>query len=69
MRYIGERNMNRANVVFTPDDKSTTDDDTELLNGIYRSDFKDNDGQIALDPAIMKRPFVVWAHLRYPPGL
>lgn len=52
MRYIGERNKNRANVVFTSDDKATTDDDARLLNGIYRSDFKDNDGQISQDAAI-----------------
>lgn len=52
MRYIGERNLNRANVVFTPDDVSTSPDDAQLLNGIYRSDFKDNDGQISQDAAI-----------------
>lgn len=52
MRYVGERNMNRANVVFTPDDKATTSEDAELLNGIYRSDFKDNDGQTSQDTAI-----------------
>jgi hypothetical protein len=52
MRYIGERNMNRANVVFTPDDVNTSPDDADLLNGIYRSDFKDNDGQISQDAAI-----------------
>jgi len=52
MRYIGERNLNRANVVFTPDDANTSPDDANLLNGIYRSDFKDNDGQIAQDTSI-----------------
>lgn len=52
MRYIGERNLNRANVVFTSDDVATTTEDADLLNGIYRSDFKDNDGQISQDAAI-----------------
>jgi len=52
MRYIGERNLNRANVVFTPDDANTSPDDANLLNGIYRSDFKDNDGQISQDNSI-----------------
>lgn len=52
MRYIGERNMNRANVVFTPDDVNTSPEDADLLNGIYRSDFKDNDGQMSQDTAI-----------------
>jgi hypothetical protein len=52
MRYIGERNKNRANAVFTPDDINTNEDDAELLNGVYRSDFKDNDGQISQDLSI-----------------
>ena len=52
MRYIGERNKNRANVVFTPDDINTNEDDAQLLNGVYRSDFKDNDGQISQDLSI-----------------
>ena len=46
-RYVGEWTMNRANVQYVPDDSATTDDDADLLNGIYRADFKDNDGQIA----------------------
>ncbi len=54
MRYIGERNLNRANVVFTSNDKTTTDGDAQLLNGIYRADFKDNDGGIAQDNAVLE---------------
>ncbi|MCP5005820.1 MAG: hypothetical protein GY941_18075, partial [Planctomycetes bacterium] len=52
MRYVGERNLNRANVVFTSNDKATTDKDAQLLNGIYRADFKDNDGGISQDNAV-----------------
>ncbi len=52
MRFIGEWTLNRANVTFTPDDASVTDDDAELLNGIYRNDFKENGGQRSQDVAV-----------------
>lgn len=51
-RYVGEQKLNRANVLFTPDDNATNDDDADLITGIYRADFKDNDGQISEDNAI-----------------
>lgn len=51
-RFIGEWSLNRANVTFTPDDTATTDEDADLLSGLYRADFKDNDGQIAQDNAV-----------------
>jgi hypothetical protein len=54
MRYVGEWTLNRANVTYTPDDAATTDDDAELLNGVYRGDFKENDGQISQDNAILE---------------
>ena len=54
MRFIGEWTLNRANVNFTPDDKSTTEEEAELLSGIYRSDFKDNDGQLSQDLAVFE---------------
>lgn len=53
-RYVGEWTLNRANVMFTPDDSATTDDDADLLSGIYRADFKDNDGQLAQDNAVQE---------------
>jgi len=52
MRYVGEWTLNRANVLYTQDDKATSEEDAELLNGVYRADFKDNDGQIAQDCAV-----------------
>jgi hypothetical protein len=52
MRYVGEWTLNRANVLYTQDDKATTENDADLLNGVYRADFKDNDGQIAQDTAV-----------------
>ena len=54
MRYVGEWTLNRASVTYTPDDQATTDDDAELLSGIYRGDFKENDGQISQDTAVME---------------
>lgn len=54
MRYIGEWTLNRANVIFTQDDHKTSEEDAELLNGVYRADFKDNDGQVAQDTAVFE---------------
>lgn len=51
-RFRGEMNLNRVNVQYTPNDDVTSDDQAELLTGIYRADFKDNDGQIAQDNAV-----------------
>lgn len=53
-RSIGEWNQNRAGVVFKPSDGGTTKKDSELLNGIYRSDFRDYSGGIATDNAVME---------------
>lgn len=50
--FVGEWKMNRAGVYFSPDDDATTDDDSERLTGIYRADFNDNDGKIAVDTAV-----------------
>ena len=54
MRYVGEWTLNRANVLFTEDDKATSEADAELLNGVYRADFKDNDGQVSQDTAVLE---------------
>jgi len=51
-RFIGEWNQNRVGVEFKPDDNKTSDDDAELLNGIYRADFRQNSGKIATDNAV-----------------
>lgn len=53
-RFLGERNQNPTGVVFKPDDRGTTTKDSDLLNGIYRSDFRDYSGKIAVDNAIME---------------
>lgn len=54
MRFVGEWTLNRASVIYTADDSATTEDDADLLNGVYRADFKDNDGQIAHDNAVLE---------------
>ena len=51
-RFIGEWNLNRQGVKFKPDGDVTTDKDAELLNGIFRADFRDGSGKMALDNAV-----------------
>ena len=66
-RFIGEWTDNRVNVSFTPDDEATTDDDAELLNGIYRADFKDNGGQTAQDTAVKEVAYCGVGHFKISP--
>jgi hypothetical protein len=51
-RFIGEWNLNRMGVEYRPDDDVTQDADAELLNGIYRADFRDGSGKISMDNAV-----------------
>jgi len=51
-RFIGEWSQNRVGVDYKSDDQATSDDDAELLNGIYRSDFRDFSGRVATDNAV-----------------
>lgn len=52
-RFIGEWNQNRLGVEFKPNvGTKTTDDDAELLNGIYRADFRQNSGKMSVDNAV-----------------
>ncbi len=51
-RFIGEWNQNRVGVEYKPDDLATSDDDAELLNGIYRADFQQFSGAISTDNAV-----------------
>lgn len=52
MRYVGEWTTSRAGVIYEPDDGDTTDDDAELLTGVYRGDYRENGGKAAQDNAI-----------------
>ena len=51
-RYLGEWSSNPTGVEFKPNDMKTSDDDAELLNGIYRSDFRSFSGEVATDLAV-----------------
>jgi len=51
-RFLGEWDNNRIGVEFKPDDDKTSDEDAELLNGIYRADFRNNSGKLATDLAV-----------------
>lgn len=51
-RFLGEWIDSRTGVEFKPEDAETGDEDAEMLNGIYRNDFRDNSGAIATDVAV-----------------
>lgn len=51
-RFIGEWNNNRTSVEYKPNDRATTDEDAELLTGLYRSDFRQFGGSQAVDNAV-----------------
>ena len=51
-KFVGEYSLSRLGVEYDPDDDATTDDDAELLSGIYRADFRDNSGREAVETAI-----------------
>ena len=50
--FIGEWNQNRVGVEFKADDSKTTSDDADLINGIYRHDFRRNSGKLSTDNAV-----------------
>lgn len=51
MRLIAEWNGNRVGVEYRPDDSNTSDKDAEILNGIFRADFRDGSGKISVNNA------------------
>ncbi len=51
-RLTGQWNLNRVAVEFKPDDDKTNDDDADLLNGIYRKDYRQYSGKMAIDQAV-----------------
>ncbi len=51
-RYIGEWNQNRIGVEFKADDSATSDDDADLINGIYRADYRQYSGKMSVDNAV-----------------
>ena len=53
-RFIGEWSLNRVGVDFKPNDAGTSQEDSDLINGIYRSDFRDHSGSMATDQAVIE---------------
>lgn len=53
-RFLGEWGNNRMGVEYKPDDMKTSDEDAELLNGMYRADFRDSSGKLSLDNGVME---------------
>lgn len=51
-RFVGQQIQNRVAVEFKPDDDLTSDDDANLITGMYRSDFDQNSGLEATIAAI-----------------
>lgn len=52
-RIYGEYTQNRVTVNYRPADDATDDKQSELLDGMFRADMEDCDGQEATDSAIM----------------
>jgi len=50
--FKGEWNQNRLGVEFKADDLKSSDEDADLINGIYRADHNDMSGKIAIDTAV-----------------
>lgn len=51
-RFIGEWNLNRIGVDYKPIAGTATDEDAELLDGIYRANFRDHSGGLSTDNAV-----------------
>ncbi len=51
-RYYGQWVKNRVQVNFESDDDATSDDDAELLSGVYRGDFREGSGKESQDTAV-----------------
>jgi len=54
MDFVGEWTTNRAGVIYNPDDTKTSDDDAELLTGVYRGDFRENGGKASQDQGMFE---------------
>jgi hypothetical protein len=53
-RTYGQWTQNKTSIRFSPDDGETSKDDAELLNGLYRRDFRRNNGNVALGNAVLE---------------
>jgi len=53
-RFVGEWTTQRIGVEFKPNDSKTTENDSDLLNGIYRANYRENSGKMATDNAVLE---------------
>lgn len=51
-RTFADWTQNRMGVNYSPDDEATTDEDAELLDGLFRRDMRRRGGQDAVDTAV-----------------
>mgnify|MGYP003647028571 FL=1 len=51
-RYIGQWNQSRVGVEYKANDQATSDEDADLINGIYRADFREFSGKMSIDNAV-----------------
>ena len=51
-RNKGEWNNNRVGVDYKPEGAGTSPEDSDLLNGIYRADFRNKKGKLSTDNAV-----------------
>lgn len=51
-RTYGQWTENRVSVNYAPDDDASTDEDADLLDGLFRRDLRRNNGQAAIDMAV-----------------
>jgi hypothetical protein len=51
-KFVGEWRDNRIGVEFKPDDDDTGENDAEFINGVYRADYRDGYGKVAIDNAV-----------------
>lgn len=51
-RFLGEWASNRVGVEFKPVGGKTSDEDADVVNGIFRADFRDRNGKLSVDNAM-----------------
>ncbi len=51
-RFVGEWGLNQVGVNFEPDEGEVSEDDAELLQGLYRRDWRSGNGEVAVDQAV-----------------
>ena len=51
-KFTGEWENNRFDVRFKPDDGVSSKEDAELLNGLFRKDYRDSNGEQSMDNVV-----------------